>query len=432
MQNIRYNSNTNELYIIDQTLLPNEEKEILLSSKEVMYDAIKYLRVRGAPAIGICAAYCLAVLAKKRTENPDVCANSDISQLVEFYLRQLKADADYLNSSRPTAVNLSWALKRQLNKAEELAQEILAADEALYIDGCLSDSVSPIQVSVKTKIHAQSQNASHSLSDSATVTQKNEDTFPCSPATDICNNSDVVLSNAYGKGNFNILTFIADGLVQEAIRIHNEDIAMCEKISEHGLSLLKDGFGLLTHCNAGPLATSKYGTALGPMLLGTERGMTFHVFADETRPLLQGARLTSYELQKAGIDVTLICDNMANTVMKKGLVDAVLVGSDRIAANGDVANKIGTCGVAVLAKYYGIPFYVLAPSSTIDPSCPSGDDIIIEERDPDEIKTLFYEKPMAPAEVKCFNPAFDVTDHSLVTAIITEQGILYPPYDFIE
>lgn len=362
MENIRYNKDTNELYIINQTLLPNEEKEILLDTKEAMFDAIKLLKVRGAPAIGICAGYCMAVLAKQKIANPDVCASSEITMLVDFYLRQLRADADYLNASRPTAVNLSWALRRMTNKAEALAEKALSP-----------------------------------------------------------NNLPAVKDQS-------VLALIADGLAEEAVRIHNEDIEMCSRISEYGLSLLQDGFGLLTHCNAGPLATSHYGTALGPILLGTERGMTFHVFADETRPLLQGARLTSYELNKAGVDVTLICDNMANTVMKKGLVNAVLVGSDRIAANGDVANKIGTCGVAILAKHYGIPFYALAPSSTIDMNCPSGDDIIIEERNPDEIRTMFYEKPMAPADVKCFNPAFDVTDHELVTAIITEKGVIYPPY----
>ncbi len=194
------------------------------------------------------------------------------------------------------------------------------------------------------------------------------------------------------------------------------------------LSLLCDGDGILTHCNAGPLATSRYGTALGPLFLGKERGMEFHVFADETRPLLQGARLTSYELQKAGIDVTLICDNMASLVMKNGWVQACFVGCDRVAANGDAANKIGTSGVAILAKYYNIPFYVLGPSSTIDLNCKTGEDIRIELRKPEEIKEKFYQQPMAPPEVKCYNPAFDVTDHSLITGIVTEKGILKPPY----
>ena len=210
--------------------------------------------------------------------------------------------------------------------------------------------------------------------------------------------------------------------------IHEDDIAKCKAISEYGLTLVKDGDGILTHCNAGPLATSRYGTALGPILLGTERGMKFHVFSDETRPLLQGARLTSYELYRAGVDVTLICDNMASIVMKSGKVQACFVGCDRIAANGDFANKIGTSGVAILAKHYGIPFYTLGPTSTIDRNCPDGDHIPIEERDPDEIRTMWYEKPMALPGVKCYNPAFDVTDHTLLTGIVTEKGICYPPF----
>jgi methylthioribose-1-phosphate isomerase len=218
-------------------------------------------------------------------------------------------------------------------------------------------------------------------------------------------------------------------LIDEAIEIHNEDKEMCRKISEYGLSLLHDGDGILTHCNAGALATSEYGTGLGPLLLGKEKGYTFHVFTDETRPLLQGARLTSYELQKAGVDVTLICDNMASLVMKNGWVQACFVGCDRIAANGDFANKIGTSGVAILAKHYGIPFYILGPSSTVDLNCPTGADIVIEERDPNEIREKWYAEPMAPEGVKCYNPAFDVTDHSLIAGIITEKGIVRPPFD---
>lgn len=218
-------------------------------------------------------------------------------------------------------------------------------------------------------------------------------------------------------------------LREECIRIHDEDIQMCYAISEYGLSLVKPGDGILTHCNAGPLATSRYGTALGPILLGKEQGIDFRVFSDETRPLLQGARLTSYELQKAGVDVTLICDNMASLVMKNGWVQACFVGCDRIAANGDFANKIGTSGVAILARHYGIPFYTLGPTSTIDMNCPTGDEIRIEQRDPDEIRTMWYKEPMALPEVKCYNPAFDVTDHSLLTAIVTDRGIVYPPFD---
>ena len=222
---------------------------------------------------------------------------------------------------------------------------------------------------------------------------------------------------------------ILELLGRECRAIHEEDIAMCKAISRYGLSLLKDGDGILTHCNAGPLATSRYGTALGPLILGKELGMNFHVYADETRPLLQGARLTSYELNKAGIDLTLICDNMASMVMKNGWVQACFVGCDRVAANGDTANKIGTSGVAILAKYYGIPFYVLGPTSTIDLSCKTGADIKIEERSPDEIKKMFYKEPMAPEEVKCFNPAFDVTDHTLIAGIVTEKGICRAPYE---
>ena len=217
-------------------------------------------------------------------------------------------------------------------------------------------------------------------------------------------------------------------LIEEATAIHNEDIEMCRKISEYGLSLLHDGDGVLTHCNAGELATSKYGTGLGPLILGAEKEYNFHAYVDETRPLLQGARLTSYELEKAGIDITLICDNMASLVMKQGKINAVLVGTDRIAANGDIANKIGTSGVAILAKYYGIPFYVLGPYSTIDYKCKTGDDIVIEEREQSEIKEMWYKKPMALPETKCYNPAFDVTDNSLITAIITDRGILRAPY----
>ena len=222
---------------------------------------------------------------------------------------------------------------------------------------------------------------------------------------------------------------ILPALERECVAIHEEDIAMCRAIAEHGLALVKDGDGVLTHCNAGPIATSKYGTALGPILLGQEQGVHLKVFADETRPLLQGARLTAYELHRAGVDVTLICDNMASMVMKNGWVQACFVGCDRVAANGDAANKIGTSGVAVLAKHYGVPFYVLGPTSTIDMDCPTGADIPIELRDPEEIRSMWYAEPMTPAGVKCFNPAFDVTDHELITGIVTEKGVCYPPFD---
>lgn len=314
MKNIDYKNG--KLFFLDQTVLPNRIEYIHPRTKEDYYYAIKTLQVRGAPAIGIFAGYAMALLDDDKYE--------------------LKK---YLDSARPTAVNLSWATSRIIKAYED------------------------------------------------------------------------------GKD-----------LVSEAIAIHNEDIEMCKKISEYGLSLLKDGDGILTHCNAGALATSEYGTGLGPLLLGKEKGYTFHAYTDETRPLLQGARLTSFELEKAGIDVTLICDNMASLVMKQGKIDAVLVGTDRIAANGDIANKIGTSGVAILAKHYNIPFYVLGPYSTIDYNCPTGDDIVIEEREPNEIKEMWYREPMALKETKCYNPAFDVTDHELITAIITDRGIIRAPF----
>lgn len=217
-------------------------------------------------------------------------------------------------------------------------------------------------------------------------------------------------------------------LHQEATQIHDEDIEVCKKIGGYGLTLMKPNDGILTHCNAGKLATVQYGTATAPMYLAHEKGYNLKIFADETRPLLQGARLTAYELKEAGMDVTLICDNMASTVMKKGWIQGVFVGCDRVAANGDVANKIGTSGVAIMAQYYGIPFYVCAPTSTIDLNTESGNQICIEERPGKEITHLWYENPMGPEDVHTFNPCFDVTNHDLVTAIITENGIAYPPY----
>lgn len=337
VENIRYDKTEEKLVIIDQTLLPNEEKVLCLTTAEEMYDAIRKLRVRGAPAIGICAAYSLYTLAR-----------TILDETGEGFYQRLKEYADYLGSSRPTAVNLSWALREMLKTAEvNLALPRAELLEVLY---------------------------------------------------------------------------------QKAVDIHEDDVAKCRAISEYGLTLIKNGDGILTHCNAGPLATSRYGTALGPILLGAERGMQFKVFSDETRPLLQGARLTSYELHRAGVDVTLICDNMASIVMKNGWVQACFVGCDRVAANGDTANKIGTSGVAILAKHYGIPFYVLGPTSTIDMNCPDGDHIPIEERDGEEIKTMWYEKPMALPDVKCYNPAFDVTDHELIAGIVTEKGICRAPY----
>lgn len=222
---------------------------------------------------------------------------------------------------------------------------------------------------------------------------------------------------------------ILEALKAEALAIHREDIAMCRAIAEAGLSLLREGDTVLTHCNAGPLATSEYGTGLGPLMLAAEKGMDIKAYVDETRPLLQGARLTAWELHNAGIHCTLICDNMASLAMKQGKIQAVLAGCDRMAANGDAANKIGTSGAAILAKHYGVPVYILLPSSTIDMNCATGADIPIELRSGEEIGTMWYEKPMAPAGIKYWNPAFDVTDHELITAIVTEKGVIYPPFD---
>ena len=218
-----------------------------------------------------------------------------------------------------------------------------------------------------------------------------------------------------------------EALLDEAQKIQAEDEETNRLIGEHALTLFEDGFGVLTHCNAGGLATAKYGTALAPFYLAKEKGVNIKVFADETRPVLQGARLTAFELQQAGVDVTLICDNMAGAVMSKGWIQAVIVGTDRVAANGDVANKIGTYSVAVLAKAHGIPFYVASPLSTIDLNTPTGGDIPIEERHEDEI-TQGFGKRTAPLGVKVFNPAFDVTPNEYVTAIITEKGIIQAPY----
>ncbi len=321
--------------ILDQTQLPNRKVFLTLKTAEEMIHAIQTLQVRGAPCIGICAAYDLYVLAKQFIE-----------QDIASFRERLQQQAEALSLARPTAVNLSWALKRMVSSIADCQT----------IDRCL------------------------------------------------------------------------ERLRAECIAIHQEDIAMCRAIAENGLSLLNPRDGLLTHCNAGPLATSRYGTALGPILLGQEKGYGFHVFADETRPLLQGARLTTYELQNSGVDVTLICDNMASLVMKNGWVQACLVGCDRVAANGDTANKIGTSGLAILAKHYGIPFYVLGPTSTIDLQCKTGEDIPIELRKPEEIKEQFFSEPTALPEVNCYNPAFDVTDHTLITAIITEHGICRAPF----
>jgi len=336
-KNIRLNENGTAVVILDQTLLPNETVYLELGEAFELHEAIVSLRVRGAPAIGIFASYALYVLACEITTNSFEEFRAKVGELSTF-----------LDSARPTAVNLS----KQLRRMEKL------------VDSMTGSSIQQVLIAMRS----------------------------------------------------------------EAESIQHEDIEMCRAISEYGLTLIKDGYGVMTHCNAGPLATSLFGTALGPMLLAHERGIAFRAFCCETRPLLQGARLTSYELFNAGVDTTLICDNMASIVMKEGKINAVFVGCDRVAMNGDAANKIGTSGLAVLAKHYDIPFYVCCPSSTIDPECPTGAEIEIELREPREIKQLYFSKPIAPDGVKCYNPSFDVTDNSLITAIITERGICEAPY----
>lgn len=337
-ETVSLNDDEKSLVILDQTKLPNEIKILHLKTQNEIWNAIHTLQVRGAPAIGIAAAFGLYLASTEiRTNDYD------------SFMKELRAAKDYLNSSRPTAVNLSWALNR----------------------------------------------LEHSI-----MNQKNKS-----------------------------IPELREILRNEAISIKNEDTDMCRRIGEHGLTLIHDGDGILTHCNAGQLATSKYGTALAPIHLGRERGMNFRVYCDETRPLFQGARLTAFELLADGVDTTLICDNMASQVMKNGWVNAVFVGCDRVASNGDSCNKIGTSGLAIMAKHYGIPFYVLGPTSTIDMNISSGKDIIIEERMSTEITNFWFTNRIAPEGVKVYNPAFDVTEHELITGIITEFGISYPPYE---
>nr|MCR5451302.1 S-methyl-5-thioribose-1-phosphate isomerase [Lachnospiraceae bacterium] len=225
------------------------------------------------------------------------------------------------------------------------------------------------------------------------------------------------------------LTRIMETLRDTAIFIYEDDIRVCRAIGENGLSFIKDGYGILTHCNAGRLATVRYGTATSPMYLAHEKGMKLKVYCDVSRPLLQGARLTSFELSEAGLDTTLLCDNMSSALMRSGAINAIFVGCDRVAANGDFANKIGTSAVAILAKRYDIPFYVCAPSSTIDMNSPDKDSIVIEQRKPEEVTEMWYSKRMAPEGISVYNPAFDVTDHEDVTAIITEYGVVEPPFE---
>jgi methylthioribose-1-phosphate isomerase len=320
--------------MIDQTKLPAELVMLDCHDTDSVWHAIKRLSVRGAPAIGIAAAMG-AVLGVRDHEG----ANR------EAFLAKLVEVCDYLATSRPTAVNLFWALDRM----HRCARTAETADV---------------------------------------------------PA-------------------------LKQSLLEEAKIIRDEDAAMCRAIGQHGQSLIASNCGVLTHCNAGSLATAEFGTALAPIYVAHEQGRSFRVYADETRPLLQGSRLTAWELQQAGIDVTVLCDNMAGALMLAGKVDLVITGADRIAANGDTANKIGTYAVAVLAQHHGIPFYIAAPSSTFDFDTPEGSGIPIEQRDPDEIRRGWGHMT-APQDVNCYCPAFDVTPAALIRGIITEWGIIEP------
>ena len=353
--------------IIDQTLLPGRIEIIRLHTAKEVWDAIYLLQVRGAPAIGVTAGFGLYLLMK----------HSKAESFDEF-MKELGEKSDYLNSSRPTAVNLSWALKRMEKHIQDEYGKLESAD------------------------NKEASSAEEAVS----------------------------FERAFEASGFSC---VREKLLQEmraeSERIKAEDVEVCRKIGEYGVTLVKDGDGLLTHCNAGQLATCKYGTATAPMYLAKEKGMNIRVYCDETRPLLQGARLTAYELQSAGIDTTLLCDNMSASLMKSGKVNAIFVGCDRVAANGDAANKIGTSVVATVAKRYNIPFYVCAPTSTIDLSTPTGDDITIEQRKPEEVTEMWYKERMAPEGVKVYNPAFDVTDNELISGIVTEYGILRAPYD---
>jgi methylthioribose-1-phosphate isomerase len=325
------------LYLLDQTRLPQACVVEAIDCVEAVWRAIHELRVRGAPAIGVAAAYGLCVgMRREQSASRDA------------FLAGLERHAAYLDSARPTAVNLRWALDRMLTHARRSAAR---TGGELY-----------------------------------------------------------------------------EALVAEAQRIHREDIELCARIGDAGRALIAAGSGVLTHCNAGALATTGIGTATAPLYCAHRDGLAFRVYADETRPLLQGARLTAYELQQGGLDVTLITDSMAPALMAQGLIDLVIVGTDRVAANGDVANKIGTLGVAIAAKHFGIPFYVACPSSTLDLRTASGADIVIEERGADEVAQLAGQR-VAPEGMKVRNPAFDVTPHALVTGIVTELGIVRAPFE---
>jgi len=331
---IRWAEDRTGLVILDQTLLPAQQREIRLDTLEDIEEAIISLRVRGAPLIGITAAMGIAALANQAAGHHD---RADLAGAVHQW-------ADRLAVTRPTAVNLTWAIDRMRSVASRRPGDL------------------------------------------------------------------------------------AQALTEEAIAIHDEDRAMCQRIGEHGLTLLRDGTTVHTHCNTGALATGGIGTALAPIYLAHERGWTIHVYADETRPLLQGSRLTAWELDQAGIDVTVITDSMAGALFSRQPPDVVFVGADRIAANGDVANKIGTYPLAVLSHHHGIPFYSFAPTSTIDHATPTGGDIPIEQRSAHEVRRGFGTLT-APETVDVWNPAFDVTPASLITGIVTELGIATPPYE---
>ncbi len=333
------------LQLLDQTQLPQETIYLDLTTVAEVWQAIKRLSVRGAPAIGIAAAYgvCLAC----RTPSPKSFAE---------LLNQCREASEYLATSRPTAVNLFWALNRMNQTMDSL--------ERRWAESSKSEQANPA-------------------------------------------------------------VWLQTQLLQTAIAIHEEDRVMCHAIGQIGAELLEDGDQVLTHCNTGGLATSEYGTALSVCFTAQDQGKKLHIYVDETRPLLQGARLTAWELMQRGIDCTLICDNMAAHVMSTREVDAVIVGADRIAANGDTANKIGTYNLAVLANFHRVPFYVAAPSSTFDLSIASGASIPIEERLAEEI-TESFGKRTAPVGVHVYNPAFDVTPGTLIEGIITEKGLIRP------
>lgn len=329
---VGYDTENNMAVFVDQTLLPLEYCEKFTCDFDEMYDAVKSLKVRGAPAIGVFAGICAAVLINKiKTDDYDILINELERICTEFA------------KCRPTAVNLKWALEKMLNEG---------------------------------------QNSPHGS--------------------------------------------IKQNLKALALKMIDDDIAVCRRIGEYGAELLKDKSAVLTHCNAGRLAAVKYGTALAPVYIAKEQGKNIKVYADETRPLLQGARLTAFELMQNGVDTTLICDNTAAAVMAKGKIDAVLVGCDRVAQNGDAANKIGTLSVAILAKQFGIPFYVCMPFSTFDFNMKNGSEIVIEERESCEVTDFWYKERMAPKGVKVLNFAFDVTPASLITAFITEKGVISP------